>query len=300
MLHQLTITPAERESSQLAPQTLTTAVSLLQTEGYVVLHNVADSAHMDAICGQMYRDIAQYNSTAEEPVKGGNFVPSRKMEFLFDDVLMNPFVAAVLGGFMGPEVSCGMYSSNITMPGLGGQALHVDMKPHEAGADLSGPCPAAVANFPLVDFTIENGATELWPGTHRLLREPGEFEVSPRLQDARRATVPPLRAEMPRGSVLLRDIRLWHGGKINNCDYIRPMLALIMNGGYKPGQDEMSKIASIGPMPEGSRNFFMANPAIHYNVDYVTEGIVAGPGHLARLSTASKTLADSKMTGMSY
>ena len=87
-------------------------------------------------------------------------------------------------------------------------------------------------------------------------RRVGEFWVHDELQAARRKEVPPERAVIRRGAVLVRDIRLWHRGVLNKTDLIRPMIAMICNGGFRPGVDDPSKISSIGAFPEASRGVF--------------------------------------------
>jgi len=282
MLKTFSITAAERKSGVLSSAHLQAAVEMIGRDGYVALLDVADPHHLDAIYRQMVSDIEKWNATSDKPVTGGNFTPSRRPELLFPDILMNPLIAEILRELMGREISCGMYSANVTMPGLGDQALHVDMAAHKAVADLSGPCGCMVVNFPLVDFTLENGATEFWPGTHRIMREVGEVGVSARLQEERRASSPPVYAVLPRGAALIRDNRLWHRGVINRCDYVRPMIGMMLNGGYRPGEDSIEKIASVGPFPRQSAPFFCDNPLIYYNAEFVEEEITATPGHMPR------------------
>lgn len=282
MSHTLFVTNAERQAGQIGPQTLAAALDALEKEGFVLLENVADTSHIDTVYRQMLADLDEWNAKADEPVVKGSFTPSRRPELLFPDIIQNPIVAAVMSGLMGKEACCGTYTSNVTLPGRGEQDLHVDMLPHKADADLSGPCHAVVVNFPLVDFTIENGATEIWPGTHRIPREPGEQNVSQRLQDARRAEVPPVRAVLRRGGVMIRDMRLWHRGTTNHCDYLRPMTSMICNGGFQPGVDPIDKIVSVGPFPEVARPLFCDNPAIYFNVDFVSYEIEATPGAIPK------------------
>ncbi|HEY8667656.1 MAG TPA: phytanoyl-CoA dioxygenase family protein [Tepidisphaeraceae bacterium] len=269
----------EKSRGRLSDASLQAALQAIHTDGYVGLLNVADVSHLEAVRAQMEHDITAWNATAKDPVKGGNFTPSRRPEFLFGDILMNPIIAQVLGELLGREVSCGMYSSNVTMPGLGEQKLHVDAAPNKAGDDMTIPCFCVVVNFPLVDFTIENGATQLWPGTQHVMREPGEFWVNEKLEAARQTVAPPERAILPRGGALIRDIRLWHRGMVNHADHVRPMLAMILNGQFHPATDPVEKIPCVGPFPQSMRPFFTQSPAIYYNPQFVEEDLIPGPGH---------------------
>jgi len=66
-------------------------------------------------------------------------------------------------------------------------------------------------DIPLVDINEETGTTRVWPGTHREFRAGVGpfFEMDP---------------VIPRGSVLLIDYRLFHGGTQNRSPAPRPIL----------------------------------------------------------------------------
>ena len=65
--------------------------------------------------------------------------------------------------------------------------------------------------WPLVDFTAENGATVIWPGSHRSLRVPESDEEYPGY----------VQAETPAGSVIMWDAATWHATGLNTSDHIR-------------------------------------------------------------------------------
>ena len=63
-------------------------------------------------------------------------------------------------------------------------------------------------------------------------------------------------------------MRLWHRGVINKTDIVRPMIAMICNGGFRPGVDKIEERPSAGMFPEASRALFERSPRIHYPVKF--------------------------------
>jgi ectoine hydroxylase-related dioxygenase (phytanoyl-CoA dioxygenase family) len=88
-------------------------------------------------------------------------------------------------------------------PGEDLQGMHTD----EGNITLARPHPAmmVVTIWALTDFTAENGATRLVPGSHKADREPRADETA----DA-------IAAEMPAGSVLVMHGGTWHCGGPNS------------------------------------------------------------------------------------
>jgi ectoine hydroxylase-related dioxygenase (phytanoyl-CoA dioxygenase family) len=98
-------------------------------------------------------------------------------------------------------------------PGETAQPLH----PDDAIYPLARPHQEIVVNamWPLCDFTKDNGATVLVPGSHRWANElPND--------DSPRITI-----EMPAGSLLLYSGNLWHGGGANHTD--EPRLGVVLH-----------------------------------------------------------------------
>lgn len=94
-------------------------------------------------------------------------------------------------------------------PGQAPQPYHAD--------DGSIPLPrphvplTCVAIWALTDFTHDNGATRLVPGTHRADRIPRKGEQPEGVVEAR----------MPAGSVLVYNGSIWHGGGANRSTAAR-------------------------------------------------------------------------------
>jgi hypothetical protein len=84
-------------------------------------------------------------------------------------------------------------------------------------------------------MTPENGSTEVWLGTHdgtTIADQEGAHgdrasgRIKKHLLDARREVRPPSQPIVKKGSIVIRDLRLWHGGKPNLGKDPRVMLAM--------------------------------------------------------------------------
>lgn len=124
----------------------------------------------------------------------------------FDAVAVHPLVLGVLDSVLG-EYHLSAPVGICIGPGNPAQALH----PDDATYPIARPHAELVVNvmLPLVDFTADNGATRIVPGSHRWLeRRPAAEEAT---------VVPALRA----GSALFFLGSLWHGGGANRTEYDR-------------------------------------------------------------------------------
>ena len=92
----------------------------------------------------------------------------------------------------------------------------------------------------ITDFTEENGATRLCPGTHRADHSPNLLEHYD--------SIP---AEMPKGSVLVWVGSLWHGGGANTTGHRRVGIAMNYCAGYVRQQENQQ----LGIPIETARRF---------------------------------------------
>ena len=229
------VSEAARAAGRLAGEELRAAVDALRTDGFVVLNDVVDPAHLDILHERMISDLEALQARPDAPYNwnAGNLQqdPPPFPPYLFDDILLNPFVISVTSAVLGPRIKNVMYGGNTALPSDQRQPVHADVG-HLWPLDvLEGPHPAAqlVVNVLTVDVSPENGATELWPGTHRELGVGvgDDIKIPPQALEARRAISPPIQPTFRRGSMLIRDIRLWHAGMPNRTSAPRPMIAMI-------------------------------------------------------------------------
>jgi len=124
---------------------------------------------------------------------------NKGVEFL--ELLDNPVIDEIMCDYLDEEYTlAAIYSANIVGGGGEAQFLHQD----QIGVQPATPFAVGVnVIFCLDDFTEENGATRLIPGSH--IAERG---LAPDNIYTSKGTVP---AEAPAGSAILVETRVWHG-----------------------------------------------------------------------------------------
>lgn len=129
-------------------------------------------------------------------------------EWLFPQVYANRHGARIVSNIIGPRPEVHFIRSNTLLATEERQLVHADLRFEHPEH------PFAVAfNTCLVDCGPENGSTEIWLGTQNtnldFHRETGEPFIHPERLEARRKVRPPIYPRLKRGSVALRDLRLW-------------------------------------------------------------------------------------------
>jgi ectoine hydroxylase-related dioxygenase (phytanoyl-CoA dioxygenase family) len=109
-----------------------------------------------------------------------------------------------------PNVGC-----NFNLPGSHTQHWHID-RPFTRDF--------MIANVAVVDTVIENGATDVIPGSHKRFYKYTQFV----LEGCGRKNA---RVPMNRGDVLIRSSNVWHRGMTNRTTVPRPMLAFTWEDG---------------------------------------------------------------------
>ncbi len=239
---EISLTAEEKSQGHLDADNLAKATNALKQDGIVVLHGVIDPAHIATIRERVFEDIDKLVNRPNAPFNWnrGNLQqdPPPFPPYLFRDVLANDFVIQVNRELLGPGMFNAFYSGNTAMPSESRQPVHADTGQLWPNLDVPTPPYALVVNVGLVDMSPENGSTEIWLGTHTdptVLMQSGDIEVPLEVLEARRAISPPFQPTVPIGSVVIRDIRLWHAGMPNRTQTPRPMMAMIHFVGWWHG-----------------------------------------------------------------
>ena len=187
---------------------------------------------------------------------------------LYAQVPVHPAVLPIVDGVLDPGCLVSSLSSIAIDPGEVAQPIHAD----DQLMPLPKPHPPTVCNsmWALTDFTEDNGATRVIPGSHRADRSPAygaEFDSIP--------------AEMAKGSVLVWHGSLWHGGGANRTD--RRRIGLAMN--YCAGWVRQQENQQLGVPVEVAATW---SPRLRELAGYgVYRGLI---GHIDRRSPADVVL----------
>ena len=237
------VSPSEIQQGKLNPENLTEALRTLRDTGYVVLEKILPEdwvatlheATTEALTAHINAQPDKEAWLEERKSHVGMFAPVT-MPFMDPLAIENPLALQVMEGAMGGNLSCSFYNTNNAWPGSGYQHIHRDFGMLFPEFPVPLPVHTVVVNISLVDFTPENGSTEVWPGSHLItdhsLEEPKQLE-------ARAARLPSTRTDMPAGSLVVRDLRMWHRGVPNLSDKPRSMLAIVYKRDFVRVHDQM-------------------------------------------------------------
>lgn len=151
---------------------------------------------------------------------------------VFDIFYTHPRVLAAMAHVLGPSIKLSSLNYRAAKPGMGLQKLHVDW--HEAVA----PGEYTVCNsiWLLDDFSKQNGATRVVPGTHRSGVLPQNV-----LQDPEAPHPDEVIIEAPAGSVFIFNSHTWHGGTTNRTEKSRRSIHSYFCRSDQPQQVDQSR-----------------------------------------------------------
>ncbi len=128
---------------------------------------------------------------------------------LFETCFTHPRVLAAMNHVLKGDFKLSSLNGRASLPGEGLQALHVDW---DGGVEPNG---YQVCNsiWLLVDFTEENGATRIVPGSHKSGQNPKDAMDDPWAPHPEE-----IQLTAPAGTVVIFNSHLWHGGTVNHTD----------------------------------------------------------------------------------
>ena len=185
----------------------------LSEAGCAVIEHLAPTTTMDAVASEL---APWMDATPDGPDEFSGHVTKRTGALLARsetarDLVVHPTILGTAGAVLSHATSYQLHLTQVIAigPGETAQPIHrdqwaFDFFPFPAGYEVQ--CNTLWA---MTDFTEENGATRVIPGSNH-------FEDKQRFTEA--DTVP---AEMAKGSVLVYTGALYHGGGVNRSDSVR-------------------------------------------------------------------------------
>jgi ectoine hydroxylase-related dioxygenase (phytanoyl-CoA dioxygenase family) len=195
----------------------------IERDGFTILEQVIEPDLVDGLVATIDRLMVEL----EVPFGSNQFLGQRSRRIfnllsrdpLFARVPVHPRVLPVVERVLDPQCLLSSLTAIEMNPGQAPQPLHAD------DGSISLPRPhvpiVCAAIWALTDFTLENGATHVVPGSHRFDRRPRPGEQAETVNGV-----------MPKGSVIVYDGGIWHHGGANRSDGRRMGIVVNHCAGY--------------------------------------------------------------------
>lgn len=236
------ITNQERVSGTVSAEKLSKIIHEIQTVGFAVVENLVSVETCELLAASIREDVevvrASGKLTPHEKATGQGHLQlglRRYAPYVRADLIANPLIECIVASVIGRGAWLGFYNGNVNCPGSTFQPLHFDRPfswktPEDAARDgQSWPPPPTTlgCSVALEEITLDNGATEIYPGTHHET-EVTTWPAGDRIEKhpALMEKWTPGRMSIPAGGACIRDPRMWHRGVPNNSDKARAMIAV--------------------------------------------------------------------------
>lgn len=221
----------------MTPEDKARHVAAVEADGYTIVHDAIEPALLDELNDTLLRLERDMNVVpAKNGFEGHHTVRIYNLLALapvFQRIPVHANVLPVVEGVLDEGCLVSSLSSISIDPGERAQPIHADdqvmpaAKPH-----IPFVCNSMWA---LTDFTEENGATRIIPGSHKR-------DASPEY-GTHYDSIP---AEMPKGSVLIWHGSLWHGGGANRSAKRRVGIAMNYCAGFIRQQENQQLGLPLG------------------------------------------------------
>lgn len=202
----------------------------LERDGYVIIPDLIPASQVIALTEALLRVEAEhgfgYAKTSFEGLKTVRINNLLVYDEIFWQVPLQPEVLGLAELLLDRELLLSSLCTLTLGPGQEAQPLHEDTQQ----LPLPRPrAPVAInAVWALSDFTVDNGATQVVPGSHR-------FDQFPPY-GSEQETVP---AIMKAGSIMLFDSALWHKGGANTTGSRRYAVSCYYCAGWMRQQENL-------------------------------------------------------------
>ena len=194
----------------------------LDRDGYFIAAGLVDAAWLTSLRAE-FESAVDNNGHGPVLKDGGtrhiNDLVNRGE--IFVGVYTHPKILAAVHHVLRCSFRLGQIGGRDPLPGYGQQGLHADWPARSKGE----PFRIVTAIWLLDDFTADNGATRLVPGTHLLLTPPSKSLAAPSNRHPDQKVI-----VGKAGSVLVFNGHLWHSGTANRSKANRRVLQCLYVG----------------------------------------------------------------------
>lgn len=193
----------------------------LDRDGYIIFSSVIDSEGL-ARLRAAFESRGQTDEPTAKKESGTRHVNDlADHDSAIEGVLTHPKILAAVHHVLRKEFRVGEIGGRDPQPGYGQQGLHADWTTRSKGE----PFRIVTTIWLLDDFTSENGATRVVPGTHHLLHPPPKSFSNPSSRHPDEKII-----VAGAGSVLVFNGHLWHSGTRNRSNRSRRVVQCIFVG----------------------------------------------------------------------
>lgn len=203
-------------------KTIDELVNDFKKNGFLALKDIFDKVYIDSLNRHFLNNYSEYFTESTHP-NATEFVKNRfivtidiKQEFNDSILYANPNILLLLKKLFTDKIIISDFHCVTALPGAGDMPIHKDGCIFEGNPLTTMLPPHAIGLLiPLIPFTIENGATRFWYGSHlSVTKQENEYNTDLNYYDA----------VLDVGSCILMDYRLVHKASPNLSNQIRPLL----------------------------------------------------------------------------
>lgn len=187
----------------------------LDRDGYVNLGPLLAADQLQRMRDRYDAAVEEEGATAADKKGLGRLadtvVKPMNRDGLLDPIFMHPRLLAVVRHVLGVHLKYIGSNYHCAMPGYGHQGIHADFM-----WGVKGDPQVVNAVWLIDEFTEDNGATRVVPGTHRLGIHPAGDRVNGEPRDLDAPVEGEIKVTGSAGSCFVYNAHLWHGGT-QNC-----------------------------------------------------------------------------------
>ncbi len=223
----------------------------LDREGFVALYGILDAttiARMNTRLAELLEEEGEQAGREVHQEAGTNRLSNLvEKGDIFDICFTHPRVLAGIAQVLQGDLRLSSLNHRAALPGQGLQHLHADWN----GATQPGQFFVCNSIWLLDDFTLDNGATRVVPGSHNSGRVPSDELANPADTHPRQQLI-----IAPAGTVVIFNSHTWHGGTLNQTQSPRRALHSYFTRRDQPQQTNQRALlgsATIARFSEATR-----------------------------------------------